>query len=81
MADLYFMFTIGDRAKLPAFIDLYENTNIPVNLITLGHGTASGAILNFFGLDSSEKAVCFAVVTYDTWRVSTCTAGSAATMK
>ena len=68
MAELFFMFTIGDRARLPDFVGLYENQGLPVNLITLGRGTASGAILNYFGLDNSEKAMVLTVVTRDSWR-------------
>ena len=68
MSELHLMITIGDRARLPDFIDLYQSQGIVVNLIALGNGTASGAILNYFGLESSEKAVCFAVVTLDTWK-------------
>ncbi|MBQ9412551.1 MAG: P-II family nitrogen regulator [Oscillospiraceae bacterium] len=68
MSDLHMMITIGDRTRLPDFIDLYQNLGVAVNLIALGHGTASGAVLNYFGLESSEKAICFAVVTLDCWK-------------
>lgn len=67
MSELYLMTTIADRKLLPRFIALYREKRIAVNLISLGHGTVppEGAA-RFLG--SSEKAVCFALVTAETWR-------------
>ena len=67
MSELYLMTTIADRKLLPRFIALYREKQIAVNLISLGHGTVppEGAA-RFLG--SSEKAVCFALVTTETWR-------------
>ena len=66
MLDL--LVTIIDRDRLPAFIKLYRKDNVNVHFITLGHGTATGEVLGYFGLERSEKAVCFAVVTKETWK-------------
>ena len=65
--ELYLMFTITDRSRLPRFIDLYQRHGLAVNLVTLGHGTAASETLNYLGLDRTEKAVCFAVVTDGVW--------------
>ena len=65
--ELYLMFTITDRSRLPRFIDLYQRHGLAVNLVTLGHGTAASETLNYLGLDRTEKAVCCAVVTSGVW--------------
>ena len=64
---LYMMVTIADRARFPGIIALYQQRNVLSSFIALGHGTATGELLNYFGLDSSEKAVCFSVVTGELW--------------
>lgn len=66
MSELYLLTTITDRRRLPRFISLYQDGGIAVNLIALGRGTVSDAAESFF-LGNSEKAVCFALVTWDTW--------------
>lgn len=67
MSELYLLTTIAERKLLPRFVSLYQEKNIPVNLITLGHGTASPEVASYF-LDRAEKAVVFSVVTPETWR-------------
>ena len=69
MSELYLLTTITDRRQLPRFISLYQDSRIPVNLIALGRGTVSGAAARYF-LRSSENAVCFSLVTRDTWRAT-----------
>lgn len=64
---LYFMITITDRPRLTEFISLYKSKNTEVNFVTLGHGTAGSELLDILGLDSSEKAVCFAVTDGKAW--------------
>ncbi len=67
MSELYLMTTIAERKLLPRFIALYQEKRIAVNFISLGHGTAApDGAARFFG--ASEKAVCFALVTRETWR-------------
>ncbi|KEJ92285.1 transcriptional regulator [Synergistes jonesii] len=70
MSDLYFMVTIANRARLPEIISLYRDVSININMIALGRGTATGEMLNYFGLDRPEKAVCFSVVTGEVWRAA-----------
>ena len=65
---MYFMVTVMDRKRLPEFISLYRQHALNVNMITLGHGTARGELLNLLGLTGSERAVCLSVVTEETWK-------------
>lgn len=37
-------------------------------LLTLGNGTASSEMLDYFGMESREKIVIFTVVTWESWR-------------
>ena len=63
------MITITGKNYGEQFTDLYkEEDHIPVTMMTLGKGTASGDILEYFGLDEVEKVVLFSLVTGETWR-------------
>ena len=68
MYSLFLMVSILSRTRLAEVIALYQELDVSVNLITLGFGTATNDILDYLGLDSSEKAVCFSVVTEDSWK-------------
>lgn len=68
MSELYMMTTIVNRKMLPRFLGFYQKQGVGINLVTLGQGTATSEIMDYFGLESAEKAVLFAVVTKDTWR-------------
>ena len=67
MGSLYLMTTIVDRKIAKKYIDLYESNNKSVMFITLGSGTAANEILDYLGLESSEKAVIFSVVEEGSW--------------
>lgn len=67
MSELYFLVTIASRKSGKKFISFYENLGLPVSFSTLGEGTASSEILDYFGLDGSEKTVIFNVVTKEKW--------------
>ena len=67
MSELYLLTTITDRRQLPRFISLYQDSGIAVSLIALGRGTVADAAASYF-LRSSEKAVSFSLVTWDTWQ-------------
>lgn len=69
MNSLYFMITIANRAKLPEIFSLYQEKSIAINFIALGRGTATSDILNYLGLNNSEKAICMAAVTGQTWKI------------
>lgn len=68
MSGLYMMVTIANRSMLPKFLGYYQEQGVGVNLVTLGRGTAASEIMDYFGLESAEKAVLLAWVTEETWR-------------
>lgn len=68
MSSLNLMVTIINRNRTKRFTDFYSAQGLTVSYITLGMGTASSEILDYFGLDGSEKSVLFHVVTDDTWK-------------
>lgn len=67
MGSLYLMTTIVDRKIAKKYIDLYESNDKSVMFITLGSGTAANEILDYLGLESSEKSVIFSVLDENTW--------------
>ena len=64
---LYWLVTITDRRSTDAFLALYAEHGVNVSLRTVGAGTAVQETLATLGLEKSEKAVLFALVTADTW--------------
>ena len=68
MSELYLMATISDRNQSRRFLAFYKEYGISVTLLTLGRGTAASEVLDAFGLEASEKAVQFAVVTAAGWK-------------
>ncbi len=68
MNELYLMVTITDRNKTKRYTALYESCGINVFFNVTGHGTAASEMLEYFGLEESEKAVILAVVTDDSWK-------------
>ena len=67
MSTVSLLTSIVARSRLPALLKIYKEQNLEINLIALGHGTATHAVLNVLGLDSTEKAVCFSFVTDLKW--------------
>lgn len=68
MSELYLMVTITNRKVTKKFSDFYTQLELPVSFITLGTGTASSEVLDYFGLDGSEKSVLFNLVTDTKWK-------------
>ena len=68
MSELSMMVTITTRKHTRKFLQFYEEMNLPVSVITLGTGTASSEILDYFGLDGSEKSVIFHIITDTRWK-------------
>ena len=64
MSDVYIMTTIIDRKNSKKYIDLYKKD------ITLGEGTARGDILDYLGLEASEKMVIFNFVQQRDWMLT-----------
>lgn len=67
MGKLCLMTTIVSRKQLKKYLRLYQEDELQVMFITLGAGTASGAVLDYLGLEATEKAVLFHVLEESTW--------------
>lgn len=68
MSELFLMAAIINRQHTRDFADFYDENGVSVNLITLGKGTAGSEILDYFGLEDTEKSVIFSVVTGESWK-------------
>ncbi len=68
MSELSMLVTITTRKLTNKFVNFYHEMDLPVSVITLGYGTASSEILDYFGLDGSDKSVLFHVVTDTKWK-------------
>ena len=61
---LYYIITITNRVMgSKHFLDFYRAFGAPVVFSALGRGTASDDVLNYLGLEATEKSVLFSVVT------------------
>lgn len=67
MGNIYLMTTIVDRKIINKYLELYRENELFVMFLTLGYGTATNDIMDYLGLDSTEKAVAYSVVEEDTW--------------
>ncbi len=67
MGSLYLMTTIVDRKIVKKYLELYRENNLNVMFLSLGAGTASNEVLDYLGLDSTEKAVAISVVEESYW--------------
>lgn len=68
MGRLYLMTTIINRNLIKKYPSLYKEDGMQVMLITLGSGTASGDVLDYLGLEATEKAVVFSVLEESIWQ-------------
>ncbi len=68
MSKVYMMVTVINRSIGPKMLSFYKENELVVNLNMLGAGTANSDMLDYFGLEATEKAVMFAVVTREMWR-------------
>lgn len=67
MGSLYLMTTIVDRKIANKYIDLFHHNNLHVSFLSLGFGTAANDILDYLGLEATEKAVAFSVLEETSW--------------
>ena len=67
MGCLYLKTTIADRKNIKKYIQLFKENGLHISYLTLGAGTVSNEVLDYLGLDSTEKAVAFSVVEEKTW--------------
>ena len=68
MNELYMMVTITNRNLTKKFTSFYQEMGVDISVITVGRGTAASEILDYFGLDGTEKSVMFQVVTGEKWK-------------
>ena len=68
MSELFLMVTVTSRKVTKKFSDFYTSMGLPVSFITLGSGTASSEVLDYFGLDGSEKGILFHLITDTKWK-------------
>ncbi len=68
MNQLQLMVTITSRNLTKKFTDFYKSMGLEVSFMSLGVGTASSEILDYFGLDGSDKTLFFHVITSEKWK-------------
>lgn len=68
MNEIYMMTIVTNRGMREKFISFFTTHDINITISTLGVGTANGSILDYFGIEATEKAIYFAFVTWDTWK-------------
>ncbi len=68
MSKLYMMVAITNRSMKNKFQEFYEENDHMVVFGTLGRGTANSAVLDYFGLEASEKMISFSIVTDEMWK-------------
>ena len=61
------MTTIVDRKIVNKYMDLYQENGLQVMYLTLGFGTAANEVLDYLGLESTEKAVAYSVLEESSW--------------
>ena len=67
MGNIQLMTTIVDRKIIEKYLSLYRENDLHIMYVSLGMGTATNEVMDYLGLDSSEKAVAMSVVEEETW--------------
>lgn len=68
MSELNMMVTIIERNQTKRFAAFYSELGLDISFVSLGTGTAASEILDYFGLDGSDKSVLFHIVTDTKWK-------------
>ncbi|MGI6005940.1 MAG: P-II family nitrogen regulator [Ruminococcus sp.] len=68
MNKIYMMVVITDRSKNEKLFTLFREYHLKVILTALGSGTAGGTILDYLGLEDTEKCIHLTFVTGDAWK-------------
>jgi len=68
MNSLHILVTITERKLSKRFADFYKDLGLEVSVTMLGAGTASSEVLDYFGLDGSDKSVMIHFVTLEKWQ-------------
>ena len=59
---LKLLITVVNRKKADYYVDLLQDFEANMQLVTYGRGTANSEMLNMLGLADAEKAVIFSIV-------------------
>lgn len=68
MSKVYMMVTITNRNIGTRMLNFYKEHELAVIISTIGAGTANSDVLDYFGLEPTEKSVLFSVVTKEIWK-------------
>lgn len=68
MNEIYMMTMIINRGMREKFLTFLQKNDIHITLATLASGTANSAILDYFGMEKTGKAIYFSFVTQSTWK-------------
>ena len=68
MYSLSILVTVVARADARRFLGFFKEEKVNCLTMTVGRGTASGEMLDYFGMESREKIVIFTIVTHESWR-------------
>ena len=67
MGNLYLMTTVVDRKISKRYLSLFQENEQQVLLLAFGTGTASSEVLDYLGLEHTEKTVVFSVLEESKW--------------
>ena len=67
MGNLYLMTTVVDRKISKRYLNLFQENDQQVLLLAFGTGTASSEVLDYLGLEHTEKTVVFSVLEESKW--------------
>ncbi len=59
---LKLLITVVNRKKADYYVDLLQDFETNMQLVTYGRGTANSEMLNMLGLADAEKAVIFSII-------------------
>ena len=68
MSEINMLMTVTKRSVGRRLLACYEEIGLSSTLCTLAQGTATSEILDYFGLEVTEKMVTLTVVSDDTWK-------------
>lgn len=68
MNEIYMIGIISNRGMREKFLTFFKENNVHVTLAALGSGTANSAILDYLGMEATEKVLYLAFVTFETWK-------------
>ena len=69
MSEVYMMVTITDWKETAVdFMEFYKENHVDANMVTLGRGTAGSEMLDYLGLEETEKTMILSIVTDKVWK-------------